>query len=153
MDAQICSAHVYRLDEQCGMAYVWPHACSRLLKSVNKEVPRWIKQWDRCELGRVSFAPMPVFTSESHPMDRLERPKHTLLLITDPPGLGKTAAAHIITKQADSDVIEINARCGCVATTERCLTNCASDDRTSQALENKSKPSCSRSPAGIDRNC
>lgn len=33
-----------------------------------------------------------------------------LLLLSGPPGLGKTSMAHVIAKQAGYDVMEINAR-------------------------------------------
>lgn len=33
------------------------------------------------------------------------------MLISGPPGLGKTTLAHVVAKQAGYDVYEINARC------------------------------------------
>ena len=38
-------------------------------------------------------------------------PSNQILLLSGPPGLGKTTLAHIVAKHAGYNVFEINARC------------------------------------------
>ncbi|KAG0199946.1 hypothetical protein BGX28_006874 [Mortierella sp. GBA30] len=95
---------------------------------VNREVLSWIKEWDQCVFGRR----YKKFTSEHKKQqykdfkefrkpDPLGRPDRKVLLLTGPPGLGKTTMAHVIAKQAGYNVIEVNA----------------SDDRTGAAVKGK----------------
>jgi len=53
--------------------------------------------------------------------DPLKRPDQKILMLTGPPGLGKTTLAHVVAHHCGYNVIEINA----------------SDDRTATALHNK----------------
>ncbi|KAG0011566.1 hypothetical protein BGZ80_000592 [Entomortierella chlamydospora] len=95
---------------------------------VNREVLSWIKEWDQCVFGRK----YKKFTSEYKQQqqqqqqqrfkeDPLGRPDRKVLLLTGPPGLGKTTMAHVIAKQAGYNVIEVNA----------------SDDRTGASVKGK----------------
>ncbi|KAF9115488.1 hypothetical protein BGX27_007617 [Mortierella sp. AM989] len=95
---------------------------------VNREVLSWIKEWDQCVFGRK----YKKFTSEYkqqqqqqfkdfRKQDPLGRPDRKILLLTGPPGLGKTTMAHVIAKQAGYNVIEVNA----------------SDDRTGASVKGK----------------
>ncbi|KAF9962640.1 hypothetical protein BGZ72_000060 [Mortierella alpina] len=96
---------------------------------VNREVLSWIKEWDQCVFGRKykKFTPdhkkqqqYKEFKDFRKP-DPLGRPDRKVLLLTGPPGLGKTTMAHVIAKQAGYNVIEVNA----------------SDDRTGASVKGK----------------
>ena len=71
----------------------------------HRSVMRWLKSWDSI-----------VFPGNSKLKSRLkghqeqEETSHKkILLITGPPGLGKTTLAHVCAKQAGYEVVEINA--------------------------------------------
>ena len=72
----------------------------------HRSVLRWLKCWDTIvfpSLGR----PKPKFKSkEESGEDRMHR---KILLLTGPPGLGKTTLAHVCARQAGYEVVEINA--------------------------------------------
>ncbi|KAG0222039.1 hypothetical protein BGX31_009398 [Mortierella sp. GBA43] len=91
---------------------------------VNREVLSWIKEWDQCVFGRKFKKFIPEHKQqfkEFRKPDPLGRPERKILLLTGPPGLGKTTMAHVISKQAGYNVIEVNA----------------SDDRTGASVKNK----------------
>lgn len=67
----------------------------------NRQILRWLHYWRSCVFGTESI--LNEYT------DRLGRPLKKVLLIHGPPGTGKTSAAHVISKQAGFDVLEINA--------------------------------------------
>lgn len=71
----------------------------------HRSVLRWLKSWDDV-----------VFPGNTRPKIRLfderdESQQHhrKILLLTGPPGLGKTTLAHVCAKQAGYEVLEINA--------------------------------------------
>ncbi|KAK5801825.1 P-loop containing nucleoside triphosphate hydrolase protein [Linnemannia elongata] len=92
---------------------------------VNREVLSWIKQWDQCVFGRKFNKFTPEYKKqqfkEFRKPDALGRPDRKVLLLTGPPGLGKTTMAHVIARQAGYNVIEVNA----------------SDDRTGASIKGK----------------
>ncbi|KAG0282220.1 hypothetical protein BGZ96_000726 [Linnemannia gamsii] len=92
---------------------------------VNREVLSWIKEWDQCVFGRKfnKFTPehKKQQFKEFRKPDALGRPDRKVLLLTGPPGLGKTTMAHVIAKQAGYNVVEVNA----------------SDDRTGASIKGK----------------
>jgi len=93
----------------------------------------WLKSWDECVFGRKptqtqlqqqkrlkeKYKDKPVKFQK--PEDPLHRPDRKIMLLTGPPGLGKTTLAHVLAAQAGYNVIEINA----------------SDDRSADVLRNK----------------
>ncbi|WFC99845.1 Chromosome transmission fidelity protein 18 [Malassezia yamatoensis] len=81
---------------------------------VHREALRWVKTWDACVFHRE----MPLSRKRSygkeaeHPdtyTDPYLRPSERVLLISGPPGLGKTTLAHVVAKQAGYRVYELNA--------------------------------------------
>ncbi|KAG0219745.1 hypothetical protein BGX33_001062 [Mortierella sp. NVP41] len=92
---------------------------------VNREVLSWIKEWDQCVFGRKFNKFIPEHKkqqfNEFRKPDALGRPDKKVLLLTGPPGLGKTTMAHVIARQAGYNVVEVNA----------------SDDRTGASIKGK----------------
>lgn len=83
----------------------------------NREVLRWVKEWDPIVFPDKQAANKPpaVVNKDSK---QLIGPEQRIVLISGPPGIGKTTLAHIVAKQAGYRPVEINA----------------SDDRSSNRL-------------------
>ncbi|KAI9486107.1 MAG: P-loop containing nucleoside triphosphate hydrolase protein [Benjaminiella poitrasii] len=106
---------------------------------LNRDVLRWVKQWDYCVFKkkpreesqrdqqmrqyRNTFGKDLKFESKKEDKDSLLRPEKKVLLLSGPPGFGKTTLAHIVAKQAGYNIVEINA----------------SDDRTGEVVKTKIK--------------
>ncbi|KAI9571435.1 P-loop containing nucleoside triphosphate hydrolase protein [Boletus coccyginus] len=92
---------------------------------VAREVMAWVKQWDWCVFGKIRNKKRPREDDENYdPEDEYHRPREKLLLISGPPGLGKTTLAHVIAAQAGYEVVEINA----------------SDTRSAQSIDDRVRP-------------
>ena len=72
----------------------------------HRSVLRWLKAWDTIVFPG-SAKPKPKHHNSDAPAE--ERQHRKVLLLTGPPGLGKTTLAHVCAKQAGYDVHEINA--------------------------------------------
>ncbi|KAG1754359.1 P-loop containing nucleoside triphosphate hydrolase protein [Suillus lakei] len=92
---------------------------------VARETMAWVKQWDWCVFGKKKSKKRLREDDENYnPDDEYHRPREKLLLISGPPGLGKTTLAHVIAKQAGYEVMEINA----------------SDARSAQVIDERIRP-------------
>ncbi|KAI4868682.1 hypothetical protein F4820DRAFT_409270 [Hypoxylon rubiginosum] len=91
----------------------------------NRQVLRWLKRWDPIVFpGSVksrSIMRRPGGKAEAEE----EKPHRKILMLTGPPGLGKTTLAHVCAKQAGYEVMEINA----------------SDDRSRDVVKNRIRTS------------
>lgn len=72
----------------------------------HRSVMHWLKRWDEIVFPGSSRKPKHRKNAENAEQ---ERPHRKVLLLTGPPGLGKTTLAHVCAKQAGYEVQEINA--------------------------------------------
>jgi len=120
-----------------------PRTFTDLLTSeyVNREVVHWIKSWDKVVFGRdPPPAVLKKFYSDRYAernglkkrtlqkgeefhvqLDAAHRPVERILLISGPPGAGKTTLAHVAARHCGYEPVEINA----------------SDDRSASKLKEK----------------
>lgn len=92
----------------------------------NRLVLRWIKRWDPIVFpGSARPKPKPAVQRNGEQPVEEEKPHKNILLLTGPPGLGKTTLAHVCAKQAGYEVVEINA----------------SDDRSKNVVYNRIRTS------------
>ncbi len=74
----------------------------------HRQVLRWLKAWDPIVFPK-SGKSKPVTIKRPGAEDEDEKPHRKILLLTGPPGLGKTTLAHVCARQAGYEVMEINA--------------------------------------------
>ncbi|KAK4541778.1 hypothetical protein LTR36_007310 [Oleoguttula mirabilis] len=72
----------------------------------HRSVMHWLKRWDQVVFPG-SYRPKQKTKASGEPFE--EKPHRKILLLTGPPGLGKTTLAHVCAKQAGYEVQEINA--------------------------------------------
>lgn len=71
----------------------------------HRDVLRWLKGWDSIVFpGSIKSKAKVNFHEEDQ-----ARPHRKILMLTGPPGLGKTTLAHVCARQAGYEVLEINA--------------------------------------------
>ncbi|KAI8249047.1 Chromosome transmission fidelity protein 18 [Colletotrichum sp. SAR 10_77] len=92
----------------------------------NRMVLRWLKRWDPIVFpGIAKKAPISRRPGAKQGQQEEEKPHKKILMLTGPPGLGKTTLAHVCARQAGYDVMEINA----------------SDDRSKDVVKNRIRTS------------
>ena len=75
----------------------------------NRQVLRWLKRWDPLVFPHAAKnKSIRRHGQQNQPQDE-EKPHRKILMLTGPPGLGKTTLAHVCAKQAGYEVMEINA--------------------------------------------
>jgi chromosome transmission fidelity protein 18 len=74
----------------------------------HRQVLRWLKAWDPLVFPKSGKA-KPTVTKRPGTEAEEEKPHRKILLLTGPPGLGKTTLAHVCARQAGYEVMEINA--------------------------------------------
>jgi len=73
----------------------------------HRSVLRWLKAWDEVVFpGNVKAKTKKIYQDKDAAQEQQHR---KILLLTGPPGLGKTTLAHVCAKQAGYEVLEINA--------------------------------------------
>ncbi|KAL1866369.1 hypothetical protein VTK73DRAFT_4747 [Phialemonium thermophilum] len=76
----------------------------------NRQVLRWLKRWDPIVFPHsTKIRPAVVRRPGVQAQAEEEKPHRKILLLTGPPGLGKTTLAHVCARQAGYEVMEINA--------------------------------------------
>ena len=73
----------------------------------HRAVMHWLKRWDQIVFPGSYRPTKHKFKGPGEPLD--EKPHRKILMITGPPGLGKTTLAHVCAKQAGYEAQEINA--------------------------------------------
>jgi len=91
----------------------------------NRQVLKWLKRWDPLVFPGVSKSRPAVKRPGAKNEPEEEKPHRKILMLTGPPGLGKTTLAHVCARQAGYEVMEINA----------------SDDRSRDVVKNRIRTS------------
>lgn len=76
----------------------------------NRQVLRWLKLWDSIVFPHAAKSrPVVARRPGRQIQPEEEKPHRKILMLTGPPGLGKTTLAHVCARQAGYEVMEINA--------------------------------------------
>lgn len=77
--------------------------------STNRHVLRWLKRWDPTVFPHSAKSRPLTARRQPQQQHEEEKPHRKILMLTGPPGLGKTTLAHVCARQAGYEVMEINA--------------------------------------------
>jgi chromosome transmission fidelity protein 18 len=91
----------------------------------NRQVLKWLKRWDPVVFPGASRSRPAIRRPGAKAEDVEDKPHRKILMLTGPPGLGKTTLAHVCARQAGYEVMEINA----------------SDDRSRDVVKNRIRTS------------
>ncbi|KAI1312458.1 hypothetical protein F5Y03DRAFT_237745 [Xylaria venustula] len=91
----------------------------------NRQVLKWLKKWDPVVFPRAPKSRPAIRRPGAKAEAEEEKPHRKILMLTGPPGLGKTTLAHVCARQAGYEVMEINA----------------SDDRSRDVVKNRIRTS------------
>ncbi|KAI1423636.1 hypothetical protein F5Y12DRAFT_520752 [Xylaria sp. FL1777] len=91
----------------------------------NRQVLKWLKRWDPVVFPRAPRSRPALRRPGVKAEAEEEKPHRKILMLTGPPGLGKTTLAHVCARQAGYEVMEINA----------------SDDRSRDVVKNRIRTS------------
>ncbi|KAK3390303.1 hypothetical protein B0H63DRAFT_507677 [Podospora didyma] len=76
----------------------------------NRQVLRWLKRWDPIVFPSAAKSKTAARRQQQQQQQaEEEKPHRKILMLTGPPGLGKTTLAHVCARQAGYEVMEINA--------------------------------------------
>lgn len=77
----------------------------------NRQVLRWLKHWDPIVFPHAAKTKpaAAIRKQQQSQQQEEEKPHKKILMLTGPPGLGKTTLAHVCARQAGYEVLEINA--------------------------------------------
>ncbi|WVQ78666.1 hypothetical protein IAT38_000753 [Cryptococcus sp. DSM 104549] len=112
---------------------------------VHREVLGWLKEWDKCVFKKAPPPKKRRMADDDEPefeYDALGRPRERILLLSGPPGYGKTTLAQIVARHAGYRALEINASDDRNAATVTTRIKNALDAGSALSLTGGNRPTC-----------